>query len=119
MVEIYSGTLELTKSAIGTSLTGKVLCFNNVEYTINLVYIKPEPTRQDTLTIDGLKLSIYDGAWQLMGYNEDETQYVSIAAYSDEVAGEYLTDDLAAKYCVVLTDIQRKATMSLSWLTLL
>ena len=111
--EIVSGEVVITQTAEGFTITGAVLCDNNTEYTLNLTWVKPDVTRQVELTISGLELGIYTGAWQLDGYNEDSTVYVSIAAYSDEIAGTYTAEDLAADYCNIYTDIVRDEDGSL------
>ena len=103
--EIYSGEVTIEATAEGCAITGSVLCFNNTEYTLNLTYTKPGPTREEVLVVEGLALDVFDGAWQLSGYNEDSTKYVSIAAYTDEITGNYTDADLAADYCYVATDI--------------
>jgi len=103
--EIYSGEVTIAPTAEGCAITGKVLCYNNTEYTLNLTYTKPGPTREEVLMVEGLALDVFDGAWQLSGYNEDSTKYVSIAAYTDEITGNYTDADLAADYCYVATDI--------------
>ena len=83
-----------------------MLCFNNTEYTLDLTYVIPDKTRDAELTISGLTLGLFDGAWQLRGFNEDTTQFVSIAAYTDEISGTYAKGDLAADYCYIYTDLE-------------
>ena len=47
-VEIYSGTVTITVAESGDiNLSGAVVCTNNVEYTLDLTYIKPEPQTFD------------------------------------------------------------------------
>jgi len=110
--EIYSGEVTIAPTADGCTITGKVLCYNNTEYTLNLTYKIPDPTREEVLIIEGLELEVYDeiGAWQLLGYNEDSTKFVSIAAYIDtitnSISGNYTTADLLADYSYVVTDIE-------------
>lgn len=103
--DIYSGSVTITRTDDGFSVTGAVLCKNSVEYTLNLTYTKPEPTREENLTISGLELGLYDGAWQLMGFNADSTISVSIAALADEVSGTYTDADLYGDYTNIVTDI--------------
>jgi hypothetical protein len=103
--EIVSGEVVITQTEEGFTITGTVLCNNNTEYTLNLTYVTPDASRQVELTVSGLTLSLYSGAWQVYGYNEDSTKYVSIAAYSDEVSGTYSAADLAADYCEIYTDL--------------
>lgn len=106
--EFFNGQINIEKNDSGFAVTGKVLCFNNIEYTLDLTYAKPESTREEVLIIDGLKLVVFDDAWQLAGYNEDSTKFVSIAAYTDEITGNYTEEDLAADYTYVVTDIDEK-----------
>ena len=104
-IDIFSGEITVAKSEEGYTLTGKVLCFDNIEYTLDLKYVKPEPTREEVLMIEGLELGLYEGMWQLAGLNADETQYVSIVGISDEVTGNYNLDNLYAAYCYIYTDL--------------
>lgn len=108
-IELYSGTVTLAQTEDGIALTGTALGYDNVEYTFQLTYTKPEQTREETITIDGLTLNILTGAWQIAGFNADSTKYVSIAAYADAVAGTYTEADLAANYCSIVTDINGSA----------
>lgn len=102
---MYSGTLTLAEDGGNWSLTGTVLCENNIEYTLNLTYVKPEANRQAELTLSNLKANIFDGGWQLSGFSLDKTNYVSIAALTDEVSGNYTAADLEAAYCYIYTDL--------------
>jgi hypothetical protein len=106
---IYSGEVTIEPTEDGCTITGKVLCMNNTEYTLNLTYKIPDPTREEVLIITGLELGVYEDAWQLMGYNEDSTKFVSIAAYTDEITGNYTASDLAADYTYVITDITEES----------
>ena len=105
--EIYSGEVTIEATEEGCAITGSVLCFNNTEYTLNLTYAKPDPNREEDLEIAGLELTVLEGAWQLMGYNEDSTKFVSIAAYfEEEISGTYTDADLLGDYSYVVTDIE-------------
>ena len=66
----------------------------------------PVPTSEENLAIDGLELNIYSNAWQLRGYNEDMSKYVSIAAYTNDVSGHYTANTLASDYCSIYTDME-------------
>ena len=104
--EIYSGEVVIAATAEGFKITGKVLCWNNIEYTLDLTYIVPAATREVEFTLGNLEANVFNGGWQLSGFNEDETQYVSIAAYADEVSGHYTEAELAADYCFIYTDLE-------------
>lgn len=103
--EIYSGEVTIEQNAEGFKITGKVLCWNSTEYTLDLTYTIPDATRQAELTLENLELGVFEGAWQLAGFNEDGTKYISIAAYTDEITGTYTEADLAADYCFIYTDL--------------
>ena len=104
--EIYSGEVTIEQNAEGFKITGKVLCWNSTEYTLDLTYTIPDATRQAELTLENLELGVFEGAWQLAGFNEDGTQYISIAAYTDEITGTYTEADLAADYCYIYTGLE-------------
>ena len=104
--EIYSGEVTIAATAEGFKITGKVLCWNNTEYTLDLTYVIPDATRQADFTLANLELTLLTGAWQLRGYNADQTEYVSIAAYADAVAGHYTEAELASDYCVIYTGLE-------------
>jgi hypothetical protein len=103
--EIYSGEVTIEQNAEGFKITGKVLCWNSTEYTLDLTYTIPDATRQAELTLENLELSVFEGAWQLDGFSEDGKTYASIAAYADEVSGTYTESELAADYCYIYTDL--------------
>mgnify|MGYP006988844016 CR=1 FL=1 len=101
--KIYSGEIKVEKTEEGYQLTGKVLCFDHIEYTLNLTYVVPDATREETITITDAELVIYEdyGDWQVTGFNADYSRYVSIDILSDVVAGEYTIDDVYAYYTYV------------------
>ena len=105
-IDIYSGQFTVTSDNGNISITGKLVGYNNVEYTLNLSYTKPVATRQESITFPATELIIYSfGAWQAMGYNADQTKFISIAAEADEVAGSYKMKNLLPDYTYVVTDI--------------
>lgn len=104
--EIYSGEVTIEQNAKGFKITGKVLCWNSIEYTLDLTYVIPAATREADFTLANLEANIFDGGWQLMGFNADSTEYISIAAYADEVAGHYTEAELAGDYCYIYTGLE-------------
>lgn len=98
--DIFSGSVKLAKAADGTYvLTGKVLCYNNTEYTLNLSYVKPTAKRQYTITANNAVLADLGSAWQLAAVADDEQSYITLAAYyDDQVAGDYAAADFVANY---------------------
>jgi hypothetical protein len=99
--EIYSGEVTIEQNAEGFKITGKVLCWNSTEYTLDLTYVIPAATREADFVLADLELGVFEGAWQLMGYNEDSTVFASIAAYTDAITGHYTAAELAADYCLL------------------
>ena len=105
----FSGSLELKYDKGSILITGSILCLDNTEYTLNLSYIKPEKTREQTLIFPRLDLAVFsDNSWQALGYNEDQTAYISLAgvpADYGETSGTYTEKELVADYSYVVTDI--------------
>lgn len=96
--EVYSGAIAISK-ADGIQITGSVLCMDNIEYTLDLTYVLPEPTSKETINGAGmLYLENQSGLlyWQAVALNADESRYVSLLAIADDPAGTYTKDDLYA-----------------------
>ena len=104
--KIYSGSVTLGTAVDGTrTLTGDVLCMNNVQYNLDLSFVMPEPDREETLTETG-KLTEYasDGVWQV--YIENANHIIGITMnYEDEIAGTYKTADMYDKEYNWVTEI--------------
>ena len=99
-IEIYEGTITVANTAEGVSITGTVLGMNGVQYTLNLTYVIPEATSQETITMSG-KLTNYEGqAWQFIG--STASQMVTIAAYATSIPGTYGRSDLIANHTYVV-----------------
>jgi hypothetical protein len=99
-IEIYEGTITVANTADGVSITGTVLGMNGVQYTLNLTYVIPEATSQETITMSG-ELTNYEGqAWQFIGQTNDKM--VTIAAYATSIPGTYGRSDLMADYTYVV-----------------
>ncbi|MBQ9339358.1 MAG: hypothetical protein IJS13_03390 [Paludibacteraceae bacterium] len=102
--EAYSGYLVVTALNGQYRLRGEVLCLNNVQYTLDLIYVLPEATRTATLTANvALYNAIADyGVFQMYGYNADSSKYVSVAIYASQIAGTYALADLYKEYAYVI-----------------
>jgi hypothetical protein len=99
-IEIYEGTITVANTASGVAITGTVLSMDGVQYTLNLTYVIPDATSQETITMSGTLTDIQGQAWQFVGKTSDK--YVSIAAYSTSIPGTYGRADLAADYTYVV-----------------
>ena len=104
--KIYSGSVTLGTALDGTrTLTGDVLCMNNVQYNLDLSFVMPEPEREVNLTETGT-LTEYasDGVWQV--YIENANHIIGITMnYEDEIAGTYKTADMYDKTYNWVTEI--------------
>lgn len=104
--KIYSGSVTLGTAVDGTrTLTGDVLCMNNVKYNLDLSFVMPEPEREVNLTETG-ELTEYasDGVWQV--YIENANRIIGITMnYEDEIAGTYKTADMYDKEYNWVTEI--------------
>jgi len=99
-IEIYEGTITIANTATGVAITGTVLSMDGVQYTLNLQYVIPDATSQETITMSG-KLTNYEGkAWQFIG--STASQMVTIAAYATSIPGTYGRSDLMADYTYVV-----------------
>jgi len=99
-IEIYEGTITIANTATGVAITGTVLSMDGVQYTLNLQYVIPDATSQETITMSG-KLTNYEGkAWQFIG--STASQLVTIAAYATSIPGTYGRSDLMADYTYVV-----------------
>lgn len=99
-IEIYEGTITVANTATGVAITGTVLSIDGVQYTLNLQYVIPDATSQETITMSG-KITNYEGkAWQFIG--STASQMVTIAAYATSIPGTYGRSDLMADYTYVV-----------------
>lgn len=102
-IEMYSGSIKIINGSEGAELTGKVLCYDNIEYTLDLKYVRPDKTRDIAIEINDAVLTIYPdyNDWQVVGANADNTFYVAIDVISDAVEGTYSEADLDMHYTAI------------------
>lgn len=98
-IEIYEGAITIVNTADGIAITGTVLSMDGVQYTLNLTYVIPDATSQETISLSGTLTNIQNQAWQFIARTDD--RYVSIAAYSTTIPGTYGRSDLAADYTYI------------------
>lgn len=82
------------------------------EFTVQMTYLKPQATREVTVTIDAEvnDLTESNGVWQIRGFNAAGDLYVSVAAYADQLAGTYTTSMLYTDYTVAVTIVGADTT---------
>ena len=97
-IEIYEGAITVVNTADGIAITGTVLSMDGVQYTLNLTYVKPEPTSTENLNLSG-NFYVEDGYWQYVGV--DANAGISLLAIADQIAGTYTAADLYPSYCYV------------------
>ena len=102
-IQIYSGAIKIINGSEGAELTGKVLCYDNIEYTLDLKYVRPDKTRDIAIEINDAVLTIYPdyNDWQVVGANADNTFYVAIDVISDAVEGTYSEAYLDLQYTAI------------------
>jgi len=94
---IYSGEVTLAYTDNKYRITGTVLAWNNVEYSLQLS--SPEPvTRPLTFAGEDLILDVFEGAWQIAGYDAAHENFLSLAVYADVVAGDYTETAFEPEY---------------------
>ena len=98
-IELYQGSVTVAVSNGGYVITGSALSMDGVEYILNLSYVAPEPTSQETLTMSGV-ITNYGTAWQFRGVAGNN--FLTIAAYSATIPNTYGRADLAADYTYVM-----------------
>ena len=99
-IEIYEGTITVANTVTGVAITGTVLSMDGVQYTLNLQYVIPDATSQETITMSGTLTNIQNQAWQFIG--STASQMVTIAAYATSIPGTYGRSDLMANYTYVV-----------------
>ncbi len=102
--DVYTGEVTVAQAENKYVVTGKVLCWNNVEYTLNLQ--EPEATVTPvTFSGDKLVLDVYkDGFFEVSGYNAERDQWLLLTVNSATVAGDYTLADLDDEYTYYSTE---------------
>ncbi|MBR4264085.1 MAG: hypothetical protein IKQ48_05875 [Paludibacteraceae bacterium] len=115
-VEIYSGSIKIEKKEGTLTLSGKVLCYNDIEYTLNLTYVVPDKTRDEAIKVTDGELTIYpeDGDWQVVGLNADMSRYVAIDIVSEAIAGTFTEEDMNANYTYIANVFERNDSLLMS-----
>ena len=95
-VQLFSGSITITKGENGDILTAKLLGWNNTEYELYMTEGLPEKTRDEVLIMENAGLYIYEDLHKFIiwGCNEDSSRVVSIAVLSDAITGVYSIDSL-------------------------
>lgn len=100
--DIYTGTINIAKTDDKYVVTGTVLAWNNVSYTLNLTTPDPTVTELD-FTGDNLVIDIYsaDAFFEVAGFDNDKEKYLLLTINSPSVAGQYTQTDLDSEYTYV------------------
>ena len=99
--DLYSGTVTVAQENGQYVVTGTVLAWNNVEYTIRItepdVVVTPMNFSSDQMVIDLYK---YQGeSWfEVAGFDPAHEQYLLLTVLSDHVAGTYTEGNLDQDY---------------------
>lgn len=122
---LYSGEITIASTDGAIAVTGKVLCYNNIEYTLDLKYIKPVASKEQALKIDNTQLRLLTGGgWQVLGESEDGADFITLATFENFEARTFTTDDFEADYTFVelivdgdtisyaLVDVEAQVTMA-------
>lgn len=104
--EVYKGTVVIERTESGALVTGTLLCYNDVEYIINLSTPTRTATREEDITIDGMTVQVStQGAWRISGFNADSTIFVSTVFNNDHFDGNYSIVEMSRDYSYIVTDI--------------
>lgn len=83
-----------------TKISASLICFNAVQYDVELWYVAPTPTETVEMTIP-VQFTNYletEGLYQLSGYTADSVYTISFMPYAEEVAGTFVNDGLFGKF---------------------
>lgn len=106
-IEYASATLTKTIAENGDyQIAASFVDTLNHTWNLNYSYVKPVKNREVELSLTDLELHVYEGAWQLAGFYENETSYITIAAKAATIAGDYATANLMADYTYIYTDLE-------------
>lgn len=104
--EVYKGTVTVERAENGAVVTGTLLCYNDVEYTLHLTSPAPDKTREEELNMDAMHLTVStQGAWRINGYSADSTVFVSAVFNNDRFDGTYSIVEMSRDYSYIVTDI--------------
>ena len=98
---ITSATVTVIEMGGNPLLMGTATCSNGVVYTLNLSSVPPEKSREENLTFNNAKLedaTSSDGVFDVYGYDDTQTRYISLKIKSSQVPGTYATEDLNEIY---------------------
>ncbi|MCQ2342396.1 MAG: hypothetical protein MJZ75_02735 [Paludibacteraceae bacterium] len=96
--KIYSGSVVVDATKL--TVSGSVLCFNNVQYNLDLSFETPEPTETISFTAPAGEYEYYEefGDYYITAYSADYTYGIALDIITDNLVGTYDLDDLDASY---------------------
>ena len=89
-----NGVIEQTNDT--TKILVSFVCFNKVQYDIEMYYAVPTPTKTQTFTLAADYSNVIEdmGLFQFIAYTPDSTLAVSIVTYADQIEGTYGNDGM-------------------------
>ena len=102
---IYSGSITIQQQQDKYLVTGTVLAWNNVEYTLNLTTPDPVLTQQ-AFDADNLVIDLYpvDGFFEVSGFDNDKSRFLLLTVNTQSVSGHFTTDDIDDEYTYLETN---------------
>lgn len=91
--------IEIVEKDNRINVSATLFCADGNVYEVTMFYEAATPTREMDLISDNAQLNAYESAWQITGYNVTGDGYISLAAYTNVVSGEYTGAQLAGGYC--------------------
>ena len=100
MVDMADVNGKLYQVGDTTFIKAEVIGYDEVMYDVELWYCVPVPT--DTvkvdITADFTNKINTDGYYVLSGYNKENTLYISLAPFAEEVAGTFVNDGVFSRF---------------------
>lgn len=97
VADVRNGVLEQVGDT--TKLTASMICFNAVQYEVEIWYVVPTPEETVEMTIPVTFSNILDyGMYQLYGYTDDESYFVTFTPITEQVSGTFINDGMFGRF---------------------
>lgn len=82
-----------------TKIIASLICFDRVQYDVEMYYAVPTPTQTVEYTLEGEFLNMIEsmGAFQVMAYTPDSLFAITLAPQTERIEGTYINDGLFGK----------------------